>query len=149
MKGPLQGLKVLDLSRLLPGPLCTHFLVRMGAQVVKIEQGDGSDYVRYLPPMVKFPDGARHGAVFEALNAQKQNAVIDFKHPHGASVLRRLVKSFDVLVEGNRPGVMKRLGISYEELKEENPRLIYCSITGYGTTGPYARCEFCYFKSYT
>jgi alpha-methylacyl-CoA racemase len=141
MKGPLQGLKVLDLSRLLPGPLCTHFLVRMGAQVVKIEgwQPDSADYVRFLPPMVKFPDGTRHGAVFEALNAQKQNVIIDFKHSSGAAILRRLVKSYDILVEGNRPGVMKRLGISYEELKEENPRLIYCSITGYGATGPYAR----------
>lgn len=111
----------------------------MGAEVVKIEQPGGADYVRYLPPMVKFPDGARHGAVFEALNAQKQNIIIDLKHANGPDILRKLVRSYDVLVEGNRPGTMDRLGIGYEELKKENPRLIYCSLTGYGATGPYAR----------
>ena len=77
--------------------------------------------------------------MFEALNAGKQNIVIDLKHPSGPDVLRKLVKSYDVLVEGNRPGVMKRLGVGYDDLKSENPRLIYCSLTGYGSTGPYAR----------
>jgi hypothetical protein len=88
---------------------------------------------------VRFSDGARHGALFEALNGQKKNIVIDFKNQNGSKILKQLIKSYDVLVEGNRPGVMKRLGIGYEELQKENPRLIYCSITGYGETGPYNR----------
>jgi crotonobetainyl-CoA:carnitine CoA-transferase CaiB-like acyl-CoA transferase len=87
----------------------------------------------------RFPDGTRHGALFEALNGQKKNIVIDFKNQNGSKILKQLIKSYDVLVEGNRPGVMKRLGIGYEELQKENPRLIYCSLTGYGATGPYNR----------
>lgn len=87
----------------------------------------------------RFPDGAKHGAVFEALNSQKKNIVIDFKKEDGTKILKRLVRSYDVLVEGNRPGVMQRLGLGYEDLRKENPRLIYCSLTGYGATGPYQK----------
>lgn len=94
-------------------------------------------FLRIPLPLSRFADGTKHGAVFEALNCQKKNIVIDFKNSNGIKVLKQLIQSYDVLVEGNRPGVMNRLGIGYEDLQKVNPRLIYCSLTGYGATGPY------------
>ena len=138
--GPLKGIKILDLTRLLPGPLCTHMLSRLGAHIVKIEQpGGNGDYVRHMAPLLTFKDGSSHGALFEALNGGKQNVVLDLKHTSGVSVLKKLSKHFDVVVEGNRPGVMDRLGVGYNDLKSENEKLIYCSISGYGSTGPLAK----------
>ena len=140
MGGPLKGIKVLDLTRLLPGPLCTHLLTRLGAEVVKVEQpGGNGDYVRYMPPMINFKDGATHGALFESLNGQKKNIVLDLKSPAGVSVLKRLASQHDVIVEGNRPGVMDRLGVGFNDIKLVNDQIVYCSISGYGATGPMAR----------
>lgn len=138
--GPLKGIKILDLTRLLPGPLCTHLLTRLGAEVVKIEQpGGNGDYVRHIPPMLTFKDGASHGALFEALNSQKKNIVLDLKSSSGVGVLKRLLGQYDIVVEGNRPGVMDRLGVGYKDLKAQNERVIFCSLSGYGASGPLAK----------
>ena len=140
MSGPLRGIKVLDLTRLLPGPLCTHLLTRLGAEVVKIEQpGSNGDYVRYMAPMIEFEDGASHGALFESLNGQKKNLVLNLKSPGGVGVLKRLAKQYDVIVEGNRPGVMDRLGVGFNDLKVENEQIIFCSISGYGSSGIFSK----------
>jgi len=136
--GPLHGLRVLDLSRLLPGPLCTHLLVRLGADVVKIEAPDG-DYARFVPPLINFDGEAEHSNFFECLNGGKKNIVLDLKVKEHKEAVKRLVRSYDVVVEGNRPGVMDRLGLGFEDLRKENPGLVFCSLSGYGATGPLAQ----------
>jgi alpha-methylacyl-CoA racemase len=125
----------------LPGPVCTHLLTRLGATVTKIEgKGSGqADYVRDLPPQIRVGLDRKHGAMFEALHAGKQGLSLDLKHKDGAEVLKKLVRSFDVVVEGNRPGVMERLGVGFEDLRRENPALVYCSLTGYGQDGPWSQ----------
>ena len=138
--GPLKGIRVLDLSRLLPGPVCTHLLTRMGAIVTR-DEGKGigqSDYVRDLPPALHFKD-RKHGALFESLHCGKLGLSLDLKHIQGVNILKHIIKDYDVVVEGNRPGVMDRLGVGYEDLKKMNDKIIYCSLTGYGQTGPYAQ----------
>ncbi len=128
---PLSGLRVLDLSRLLPGPYCTLLLADLGAQVIKVEEPAGGDYLRHMPPM------ARHSsALFLALNRNKRSLALDLRAPAGAAALNRLVKSADVLVESFRPGTLDRLGLGYEALSRENPRLIVCSLSGWGRSGP-------------
>ena len=127
----LAGLRVLDLSRLLPGPFATLVLADLGAEVVKVE-GPGGDYLRTLPPLLDHRSGA-----FHALNRNKRSLVLDLKARGGVAVLRRLARWADVLVESFRPGVLKRLGASHEALLSWNRRLIVCAITGYGQTGPY------------
>lgn len=139
MTGPLSGIKILDFTRLLPGPLCTHLLTRLGANIIKIESNDNNDYVRYLPPYININNKYKHSSIYESLNCNKKNIIINLKNQNSQNIIKKLVKSYDVIVEGNRPGVMKRLGIDYDELKKENPRLIYCSITGYGSTGSYSK----------
>ena len=128
---PLEGLKILDLSRLLPGPYASLVLADLGATVVKVEDPQGGDYLRHMPPHL-----GDEGAMFLALNRDKKSIVLDLKSPQGAAALRRLARVFDVLIEGFRPGVMERLGLSYEALRAENPGLVYCSLSGYGQTGP-------------
>lgn len=128
---PLQGLKVLDLSRLLPGPYATLVLADLGAQVDKVEEPGTGDSTRHMPPMKGETSG-----LFLGLNRNKRSIAIDFKSAEGLSTLKQLVKHYDVLVESFRPGVMDRLGCGYEVLARENPRLIFCSISGYGATGP-------------
>lgn len=122
----LTGIKILDFSRLLPGPLCSAFLTRLGAQVIKIEGVKTSqvDYVRDMRLM------------FEWLNAGKLGLSLDVQNEKGKNILARIARDCDVVLEGNRPGVMKRLGLDYETLSEDNKGLIYCSISGYGATGP-------------
>ena len=129
---PLIGLRVVDLSRLLPGPYATLALADLGADVVKVEAPNGGDYLRWLPPL-------RQGqsAYFAALNTGKRSLAVDLKRPEGVAVLRRLAAKADVLVESFRPGVMARLGLGYDALAAENPSLVYCAITGYGQSGPY------------
>jgi crotonobetainyl-CoA:carnitine CoA-transferase CaiB-like acyl-CoA transferase len=129
---PLQGVRVLDLSRLLPGPWATLVLADLGADVVKVEDPLGGDYLRWMPPLV----GEQSG-YFHALNRNKRSIALDLRQPRGAEVLRRLVRRFDVVVESFRPGVMDRLGIGYEALSRENPAVVLCSISGYGQDGPY------------
>lgn len=129
---PLSGLRVLDLSRLLPGPFATLVLADLGAEVVKVEDPEGGDYLRWMPPLA----GAQSG-YFHALNRNKRSIRLDLKKPEGAAAFRRLARRFDVVVESFRPGVMDRLGLGWEVLKRENPRLVLCSISGYGQDGPY------------
>jgi crotonobetainyl-CoA:carnitine CoA-transferase CaiB-like acyl-CoA transferase len=129
---PLDGITVLDLTRLLPGAAATMLLANFGAEVIKIEE-PGGDYARHMPPQV---DG--EGAVFRATNRGKKSVSLDLKTPDGKQALRSLAAQADVLIEGFRPGVMKRLGFDYEALHAVNERLIYVSLTGYGQTGPYA-----------
>ena len=129
--GPLAGLKVLDLSRVLAGPFVTQLLGDLGAEILKIETPGHGDDTRTFPPFV---GGESH--YFIALNRQKKSLVIDLKEPRGAQLLRDLVAKSDVLVENFRPGVMQRLGLDYEKLAQINPRLIYCAVSGFGLSGP-------------
>lgn len=128
---PLSGLKVLDLSRLLPGPYATLVLADLGAQVDKIEDPQGGDYLRQMPPHL-----GEESALFYALNRNKRSLTLDLKTPEGVAALKKLVRHYDVLVESFRPGVMDKLGVGYEALSQENPRLVFCAISGYGQTGP-------------
>lgn len=132
MNGPLAGARVLDLTRLLPGPFCTQLLVDLGAEVVKIEDPAGGDYVRHMPPHLD--DGA--SVLFHAVNRGKQSVALDLKTEAGRAALEKLCGSFDVLVESFRPGVLAKLGFDPEGLAARFPRLIVCSISGYGQTGP-------------
>jgi crotonobetainyl-CoA:carnitine CoA-transferase CaiB-like acyl-CoA transferase len=132
MAGPLSGVKILDLSRLLPGPFCTMLLADMGADVVKVEDPEGGDYLRWTPPLL-----ADMSASFHALNRNKKSITLNLKHPRGASLFLELVKKFDVVLEQFRPGVMDRLGVGYEMTRKANRRIVYCSLSGYGATGPY------------
>ena len=123
----LDGLRVLDLSRLLPGGFCSLLLADFGADVIKVEDMGMGDYVR------------AHEPSFHALNRGKRSIRIDLKHEAGRDAFLRLVRGADVVLESFRPGVMDRLGVGYERLRQENPRLVYCAITGYGQDGPYAQ----------
>jgi crotonobetainyl-CoA:carnitine CoA-transferase CaiB-like acyl-CoA transferase len=128
---PLAGLKVLDLSRLLPGPYATLVLADLGATVDKVEDPEGGDYIRQMPPLREEESG-----LFYGLNRNKRSLVLNLKAPEGREALKRLVRGYDVLVESFRPGVMDKLGLGHATLRAENPRLIYCAISGYGQTGP-------------
>ncbi|MBS0445148.1 MAG: CoA transferase [Proteobacteria bacterium] len=132
---PLHGVRVLDLTNVLAGPFACHQLAHLGADVIKVEAPDGGDLARQL--------GADHdlnkahmGVSFLAQNPGKRSITVNFKSASGKGVLRKLVRTADVLVENFRPGVMSRLGIGYEELLKENPKLIYCAISGFGQDGP-------------
>ena len=130
MSGALEGLKVLDLSRLLPGPFCSLMLADLGADVLKVEDTGMGDYVRWAPPAYPGVEQSSAGALFLSLNRNKRSIRIDLKSDEGKEVLRRLVKDADVLLESFRPGVLDRLGVGYESLKELNPGLVYCAISG-------------------
>lgn len=132
MPGPLEGVRVLDLTRLLPGNYGTLLLADLGADVVKVEEPGRGDYIRWSPPMV---DG--EGAIHRALNRGKRSITLNLKAPGGPDVLRNLAERADALIESFRPGVLSRLGVGYEDLSAANPRLVYCAITGYGQDGPY------------
>jgi crotonobetainyl-CoA:carnitine CoA-transferase CaiB-like acyl-CoA transferase len=131
--GPLSGLKVIDLTHVMAGPTCTLMLADMGADVIKIEKSPNGDDSRHMIP----PKVGDETAAFLMMNRNKRGMVIDLKKPGGTMVLRRLLKTADVLVENFAPGVMERLGLGYEDLRKENPGLIYCSLSGFGRTGPY------------
>ncbi|HEX8977662.1 MAG TPA: CaiB/BaiF CoA-transferase family protein [Solirubrobacteraceae bacterium] len=133
---PLAGLRVLDLSRLLPGPFCSLLLADFGADVIKVEDTGMGDYVRWAPPYYEGAEQSARGAMFLALNRGKRSIRVDLKAEDGREVLLRLVREADVLLESFRPGVMDRLGVGYERLRAENRGLIYCAITGYGQDGP-------------
>jgi crotonobetainyl-CoA:carnitine CoA-transferase CaiB-like acyl-CoA transferase len=130
---PLEGIRVLDLSRLLPGPCATMVLADLGAQVDKVEDPQGGDYLRFMPP---HHEGLN--APFRMLNRGKRSLVLDLKKPEGRDALLRLVARYDVLVESFRPGVMSKLGLGWDVLHETNERLVVCAITGYGQSGPLA-----------
>ena len=133
---PLDGLRVLDLSRLLPGGFCSMLLADFGADVIKVEDTGMGDYVRWSPPYYDGAEDTAKGALFLALNRAKRSIRIDLKHEQGKEVLLRLARDADVLLESFRPGVLDRLGVGYERLRSVNPRLVYCAITGYGQDGP-------------
>lgn len=131
--GPLEGLRVLDLTRLLPGGYATLLMADLGADVVKVEEPGKGDYIRWTPPMVgEFSSG------HIALNRNKRSMTLNLKSEEGRGLLRRLVRHFDVVIESFRPGVMERLGVGWAVLREDNPKLVYCAITGYGQDGPRA-----------
>lgn len=134
--GPLTGVKVLDLSLLLPGPLCSQHLADMGAEVIKVENPRVGDMTRYLTSKVSKDDFAEAGA-FLQLNRNKKSITVNIKREGGREVIMRLLKDADILLEGFRPDTLNDLGIGYEQLKEKFPRLIYCAISGYGATGHY------------
>jgi crotonobetainyl-CoA:carnitine CoA-transferase CaiB-like acyl-CoA transferase len=130
---PLAGVRVLDLTRLLPGPFATWVLADLGADVVKVEDPRGGDWLRWLPPLRGEQSDAYH-----ALNRSKRSVALDLRNPAGAAALRRLAARADAVVESFRPGVLDRLGAGFEALRAANPRIVLCSITGYGQDGPYA-----------
>lgn len=135
---PLSGLRVVDFTRLLPGPYCTLILADLGASVIKVEEPGIGDYLRLFPPLAP-ADGQPMSAAFAALNRQKQSVALDLRGDSGKQRAKELCSTADVVVEGFRPGVMQRLGLDYDSLKATNPRLIMASISGYGQTGPLAQ----------
>lgn len=127
----LKGLKILDFSTLLPGPFASMMLADMGAEVLRVEAPSRPDLLRVSPPF----DGDQ-SAVHGYINRSKRSIALDLKKQDSVEIIKRLVKEYDIVLEQFRPGVMERLGLGYEALKEANPRLIYCSLTGFGQTGP-------------
>lgn len=128
----LEGIRVLDMTRLTPGPYCTMMLADAGAEVIKIEEPGRGDYLRWQPPLVD-----SQSAYFYALNRNKRSMTLNLKDPRGREILHRLAARADVLIEGFRPGVADRLGIGPQDLHRINPRLVIASLSGYGQTGPY------------
>ncbi|MGI8633188.1 MAG: CaiB/BaiF CoA transferase family protein [Solirubrobacterales bacterium] len=138
---PLADLQILDLSRLLPGGFCSLLLADLGADVIKVEDTGAGDYVRWAPPYYggdEHTDLGTRSALYLALNRNKRSIRIDLKHERGRETLLRLAEHADVVLESFRPGVMDRLGVGFEALRERNPALVYCAITGYGQTGSHA-----------
>ena len=133
----LSDVKVLDLTRLLPGGFATMLLADLGAEVLKVEDTGMGDYVRWAPPYYEGADDSAKSALYLALNRGKRSIRLNLKEEAGREVLLALVEDYDVVVEGFRPGVMDRLGVGYEALRERNPKIVYCAITGYGQSGPY------------
>ncbi|MCW5828394.1 MAG: CoA transferase [Deltaproteobacteria bacterium] len=134
MGAPLEGIKVLDLSRLLPGPFCTQLLADLGARVVKVEDTQGGDYARAGAPAI---DG--QSAFYAAINRNKQSIKLNLKKPEGVAAFKKLLPNFDVVVDTFRPGVVEKLGVGYETCRAIHPKVVYCAITGYGQDGPYAQ----------
>jgi len=139
--GALSGVTVVDLTRVLAGPYCTQLLGDLGAEVIKIERpGSGDDTRRFAPPYLHDAGGNETGesAYFMSANRNKRSVVVDLTKPEGQQLVRRLIGKADVVVENFKTGNLAKYGLSYDDLKEEHPGLVYCSITGFGQTGPYA-----------
>ncbi|MDB6062928.1 MAG: caiB/BaiF family protein [Verrucomicrobiaceae bacterium] len=139
--GALAGIRVLDMTRVIAGPYAGQIFGDLGAEVIKIErQGEGDDVRRVGPPWMKDADGndTKESTYFHAVNRNKQSVTIDYAQPEGAQLLRELATKADVLIENYRPRTLEKYGLGYEDLKAINPRLIYCSLSGFGQTGPYA-----------
>jgi alpha-methylacyl-CoA racemase len=133
---PLAGIRVLDLSRLLPGGFCSLLLADFGADVLKVEDTGMGDYIRWSPPYYEGAHESARSALFLALNRNKRSIRLDLKQERGREVLLRLVRDYDVVLESFRPGVLDRLGVGYERMREENPGIVYCAISGYGQDSP-------------
>lgn len=129
---PLKGYRVLDLSAVFPGSLCTMILADLGAEVIKIESPAGGEPGRAIPPLVK-----KTSVLFHMINRNKKSVTLDVRNPRGRKIMLRLVEHADVFVENTRPGNLSKIGLGYEDLSRINPRIIYCSITGFGQEGPY------------
>jgi alpha-methylacyl-CoA racemase len=136
MSLPLSGIKVLDLSRLLPGGFCSLLLADFGADVLKVEDTGAGDYIRWAPPYYEGAEDSAQSAMFLSLNRNKRSIRIDLKSEAGREVLLTFVREYDVVLESFRPGVLDRLGVGYERMREVNPGIVYCAISGYGQTGP-------------
>ena len=136
MSLPLEGIRVLDLSRLLPGGFCSLLLADFGADVLKVEDTGMGDYIRWSPPYYEGTHESTRSALFLSLNRNKRSIRLDLKSEGGREVLLRLVREYDVVLESFRPGVLDRLGVGYERMREENPGIVYCAISGYGQDGP-------------
>ncbi|RMF07477.1 MAG: CoA transferase, partial [Alphaproteobacteria bacterium] len=132
-KGPLQGMRVIELAHIMAGPVCGLMLADLGADVIKVEKADGGDDSRRFLP----PDINGEPAAFMMMNRNKRGIALDLKSQAGKDVLLRLVRDADVLIENYRRDTMEKLGLGYETLKDLNPGLIYCEISGFGRTGPY------------
>ena len=131
----LNGMKILDCSQILAGPFCSMLLADMGAEVIKIEKPNGGDDTRrFGPPFIE-----SESVAFMAMNRNKRSIVIDFKKKSGIEIMKRLAKKSDVIIENYRTGAMDKLGLGYEDLKKVNDKIIYCSISGFGRTGPYSK----------
>jgi len=131
--GPLAGMRVIELAHIMAGPVCGLMLADMGAEVIKVEKMDGDDTRRTVPPALE-----GESAAYMMMNRGKRGLSLDLKSPDGVAVLRRLLGNADALIENYRGGTMERLGIGYETLRQEFPALVYCSLSGFGRTGPYA-----------
>ena len=136
--GPLAGLKVLEFGQIAAGPFAGSLLADLGADVVKVERPDGGDDMRRWPPLNEGPHGERYSENFASINRNKRSITVDLKNPGEVSRLRELCAKADVLIENYRPGVLERLGLGYDALRASSPRLVYCAISGYGHSGPYA-----------
>jgi alpha-methylacyl-CoA racemase len=136
MSLPLSGVRVLDLSRLLPGGFCSLLLADFGAEVLKVEDTGMGDYIRWSPPFYDGAHASARSALFLSLNRNKRSIRLDLKSERGREALLRLVRDHDVVLESFRPGVLDRLGVGYERMREENPGIVYCAISGYGQDGP-------------
>jgi len=133
---PLEGIRVLDLSRLLPGGFCSLLLADFGADVLKVEDTGMGDYIRWSPPYYDGAHESAKSALFLSLNRNKRSIRLDLKNERGREALLRLVAEYDVVLESFRPGVLERLGAGYDRMKEVNPGIVYCAISGYGQDGP-------------
>lgn len=131
--GPLAGMKVIELAHIMAGPVCGLMLADMGADVIKVEKPDGDDSRRFLPPAI-----GGESAAYMMMNRNKRGVALNLKNAQAVAVLHRLLEEADVVIENYRMGTMERLGLGYEALRAINPRLIYCEISGFGRTGPYA-----------
>ncbi|MEM5541137.1 CoA transferase [Sulfitobacter sp. AS92] len=131
--GPLKGLRVIELAHIMAGPVCGMMLADMGADVIKVEKPTGDDSRRFVPPEI-----GGEAAAYMMMNRNKRGIALNLKDPEALEVLRRLLAEANVVIENYRKGTMEKLGLSYEELAKVNPRLIYCEISGFGRTGPYA-----------
>src|SRR6266566_4347601 len=133
MSKPLSGIRILDLTRLLPGAYASQMLADFGADVIKVEEPESGDYGRFMPPY-----GAGGTSLFfTAINRNKRSITLNLKTKEGRAIFLQLARDADVVLESFRPGVMERLGLGYERLKEAQPGIIYCAISGYGQDGPY------------
>ncbi|MBR2687548.1 MAG: CoA transferase [Aquamicrobium sp.] len=136
---PLKGVRVIELARILAGPWAGQMLADLGADVIKVESPEGDDTRKWGPPFVKGKDGENlSAAYYHACNRGKRSIAVDFSTPEGAETVRKLVAKADVLIENFKLGGLKKYGLDYESLKAINPKLVYCSITGFGQSGPYA-----------
>ncbi|WP_233155069.1 CaiB/BaiF CoA transferase family protein [Sedimentitalea arenosa] len=132
-QGPLAGMKVIELAHIMAGPACGMMLADMGADVIKVEKPDGDDSRRFLPPDIN-----GESAAYMMMNRNKRGIALNLKTPDAIEVLRKLLDSADVVIENYRHDTMERLGLGYETLRKTNPKLVYCAVSGFGRTGPYA-----------
>lgn len=139
MMNSLEGIRVLDLTRLLPGPYATQLLADMGAEVIKVERPPEGDYARAIPPYIALGAEQFEGCVFAQNNRGKKSIELDFDSAQGRDMLLRLCERADVFIESFRPGTLARRGLDYEAVRARNGRIIYCALSGYGQTGPYAQ----------